>query len=362
MPVSWLEPADHGGAAEARLSIRGFGHKVDHTVFGLALNHPVEAGPSLLANFAQHAVADFHLGARAEPFGRHLAGAVAHAIRDIVTGDDKIRSVRMAAAQNDMGVRVVGVPVIDGDPIELRAEIGFHAAHEVARIGLEVADVAGVLGRHDEAELVPVLPPALLEGDDIGLVRAGAVGARLAAVLGYAVALDVTQMHDGRAPAGLLQIHQPGLDDDAARIAAQGLAGELRRHMAAAEPGAAARGFSPQRPAAGRPGLRRGLEHAAGELRRPRTAARFRRRDLWPEAVVVTRRHDDAPDKPRQADATKHAIAAVAATAWPLHRHAALSAACRHNRRADNTFRTAACRPVLSCPAPQARKRPVSAH
>ena len=63
-----------------------------------------------------------------------------------------------------MGVRVVGVPVIDRHPVQPRAQIGFHAAHQVPRVGPQVVQLGGILGRDDEAEMVPVVPAALLEG------------------------------------------------------------------------------------------------------------------------------------------------------------------------------------------------------
>ena len=43
-----------------------------------------------------------------------------------------------AAAQDDVDVRVVGVPVIDPDPVEFGAEVLLDLAHEVAREALQV--------------------------------------------------------------------------------------------------------------------------------------------------------------------------------------------------------------------------------
>ena len=69
-----------------------------------------------------------------------------------------------------MNVRVVGVPVIDGGPIELRAKILLHLAHKLAGEGFEVRHIHGVLGRDDEAEMVAVLVGALRKGDAVDLV------------------------------------------------------------------------------------------------------------------------------------------------------------------------------------------------
>jgi hypothetical protein len=41
----------------------------------------------------------------------------------------------------------------------------------VAGIAVQVVELLGVLGRDNEAELVPILPSAFLEGDQVGVVR-----------------------------------------------------------------------------------------------------------------------------------------------------------------------------------------------
>src|SRR5690606_10950146 len=56
------------------------------------------------------------------------------------------------------------------------------------------------------------------------------------AIAADALALDVAQVRDSRARAGLLEIHQPYLDGGAARTRGQRLSGEARRHMAAPQP------------------------------------------------------------------------------------------------------------------------------
>ena len=63
-----------------------------------------------------------------------------------------------------MDVRIIGVPVIDADPVELRAEVLLHLPHQVAGEGLEVCHLDRVLRRDDEAEMVPVVLGALGEG------------------------------------------------------------------------------------------------------------------------------------------------------------------------------------------------------
>jgi hypothetical protein len=51
---------------------------------------------------------------------------------------------------------VLGIPVIDGDPVEVGAEVPLGLAHEVAGEPLEVRHLHCVVGRDDEAEVVAV--------------------------------------------------------------------------------------------------------------------------------------------------------------------------------------------------------------
>ena len=61
--------------------------------------------------------------------------------------------------------------MIDGDPIELGAEILLHLADQLAGEALEVGHLRRVLGRDDEAEMVAVLLAPLGEGLGVGILR-----------------------------------------------------------------------------------------------------------------------------------------------------------------------------------------------
>jgi hypothetical protein len=60
------------------------------------------------------------------------------------------------APQHDVRVRMVGVEMIDRDPIEPGAEIMLGLGHQPTDVGFEVGIFHAVLGRHDEAELVTI--------------------------------------------------------------------------------------------------------------------------------------------------------------------------------------------------------------
>ncbi len=60
--------------------------------------------------------------------------------------------------------------MIDGDPIELGAEVLLHLADQLAGEALEVGHLRRVLGRDDEAEMMAVILAPLGEGLGIGIL------------------------------------------------------------------------------------------------------------------------------------------------------------------------------------------------
>jgi hypothetical protein len=66
------------------------------------------------------------------------------------------------------------VPVIDGHPIEPGPEVALRVGHQFPSEGAKVGHLRGVLGRHRELEMVPVLLAGL--GEDLWV---GVVGSRV---------------------------------------------------------------------------------------------------------------------------------------------------------------------------------------
>ena len=66
-------------------------------------------------------------------------------------------------SDDDMGVRMPGVEMIGGDPVEPGRQILLHVPHEITHERLEVCHAATVLWRHDEAELIRVTLLSLQE-------------------------------------------------------------------------------------------------------------------------------------------------------------------------------------------------------
>jgi hypothetical protein len=199
------------------------------------LQGAIQARPPLLLHLALQGLLDLQLGARPQPFGRQFGGAMAEAIGDVVARDDEVFAGVVAPAHDDVRVRVVGVPVVDGHPIEARAQVGLHAAHEVPRVGAQVFQLRAILGREDEAEMVPVVGAAFLEGVEVGGIGLRPVGLARLAIAAHAVALDVAQVLGERLRAGLALIDQQRLDGHAPRHGRELRPREARRRVAASQ-------------------------------------------------------------------------------------------------------------------------------
>ncbi len=94
-----------------------------------------------------------------------VRGPAAHPLGDVVAGNDKVFSSIVLATQDDVRVRVAGVPVVHHrHPVQPRAQVGLQARHQVPGVGTQVFEL---FGGYDEAELVPILAPAFLESGGI---------------------------------------------------------------------------------------------------------------------------------------------------------------------------------------------------
>lgn len=136
------QPTDLGIVRPLRL-----GPQVDIAkLVGLARDLPVEARPAFGIDLTGKAGADFMFGLWAEFGIDQILGASAQAVADIVARDDEIGAGLVDAANEQVDMRIVGIPVIDCHPIKACPEIGFHLPGEIAGEGAQVFHVAGVLG------------------------------------------------------------------------------------------------------------------------------------------------------------------------------------------------------------------------
>ncbi len=201
---------------------------------GIADKLPIEPGPALGLDLIVEAAADVEIGARPELLRDEILRPRPHALADVVPRDDEVLPVVGAAAQDDVDVRVVGVPVIDADPVELGAEVFLDLAHEVAREPLEICHLGRVLRRDDEPEMMPVVLAALGEALHIGIVGLRPEHARLLAVARDALAAQIAEMRVERRAAGIVP-DDPRLDGRETRAARQQPIGLHAGDAAAAE-------------------------------------------------------------------------------------------------------------------------------
>nr|WP_231875047.1 hypothetical protein [Gluconobacter thailandicus] len=89
--------------------------------------------------------------------------------------------------------------MVDGNPIELRAEIGLNLRHQIAGIARQVGKIPGILRRDDEPELMAVVAPTIEKRITIGTVFRPRIEPSPLAIAGGAVALDVAEMGSGLA-------------------------------------------------------------------------------------------------------------------------------------------------------------------
>jgi len=166
---------------------------------GVADKLTIELGPAFGFGLAFKRAADVEIGARPEFLGDQVLGAVAHSALDVVAVDDKIVVVVSPSAHDDMDVRVVGVPMIDGHPVEAGAEILLGLRHEFSREPLQILHAGGVLGRDDESEVVPVVLGAIGEILGVGVIGFRTEHPRALAVAGDAIPAQIIEMSRKRA-------------------------------------------------------------------------------------------------------------------------------------------------------------------
>ncbi len=110
--------------------------------------------------------------------------------------------------------------MIDAHPVQLRAEVLLHLLHQLAREALEVAHLRRVLGRDDEAEVMPIVLGPLRKRLRIGVLGLWAEQVRLLPIPGDALAAEIAEVcRERRGPRAMA--NDAGLDDGVARSAGQ---------------------------------------------------------------------------------------------------------------------------------------------
>ena len=189
-------PADHEVAVLADEESRALPRsQVDHALLLLlAQQHLVEPGHPLGLDLVLQLCLKLDLTLVPQFPGDQFARPVADAMGDIVAGNIEDAAVIKHAADDDMGVGMAGVVMVDRDPVEAGRQIQFHLAHEVPGEAAKVAHLGCILRGDDEPKLMTIFPAPLHKRLAVSLVLERRIGLAPLAVTRNTIPFKVTQM------------------------------------------------------------------------------------------------------------------------------------------------------------------------
>ena len=120
--------------------------EIEQIAFRTLKDCAIEPGQPFGIDLVGHLLAKLQLALWPKRPCHDLGGAVANTMRNIVAGDVEGLAVLGDAPNQDMRVRVTRVEVIDGDPVEVGAQVLLHLCHQVAGDGLERVELRAILG------------------------------------------------------------------------------------------------------------------------------------------------------------------------------------------------------------------------
>ena len=191
-----FHPADHDPAVLAKCVGRPFPRpQVNHSpLVLLGREHLVEPRPPLRLNLRLQLGLKFELALVSE-FQRHQFGSpMADAMGDIVSCDIQDTALLQDAADDDVGMRMAGVVMIDRNPVEACLQVLLHLPHKVAREASQVGHFVGIFRCHDKAELMPIFSTSLHKSLAISLVLNRRVGLPSLPVAIDTIPLEVAKM------------------------------------------------------------------------------------------------------------------------------------------------------------------------
>ena len=89
---------------------------------------------------------------------------------------------------------IIGVPMIDGDPVERGAKVAFGVRHQFSRKRSQVRHILRVFRRNDEPEVVAVIAASFSKALFIRLIRACVEHPGVSAVAGDPIPFEIGQM------------------------------------------------------------------------------------------------------------------------------------------------------------------------
>src|ERR1700680_952115 len=122
---------DQGQLSGSPRRAPGFGPQIDDAVMlgRLGGKHTVELGPAVCLNLSIQPRADFGTAPRSELERDQVAGTGAQALADVVPRDHKVAAIVRLAADDHMDMWILGIPLVDCDPVKLGPEIPFGVCH-----------------------------------------------------------------------------------------------------------------------------------------------------------------------------------------------------------------------------------------
>src|SRR5712692_6706286 len=173
--------------------------EVHETLAGLGDQRPIYTGKAILIDLGRELALLLDRGNRTE-FERHqLACPLANAVGDVIAVDDQILAQLIPTVDDDMNLWMAGIKMVHRHPIELRAQVTFEFAHEVAGEAGQVSELRAVLRRDDDAKLMAIILAAIEEGIAVGPVLRRRIKLPALAIARGAVALNITEMSGGAA-------------------------------------------------------------------------------------------------------------------------------------------------------------------
>ena len=115
-----------------RLTRSGAGN-IQEPIFNIVQHRPVDRGQPVPPNLRMPGSCNLEIAPWPQPLSDEVRRALAEAGFQIAWRDDEVLAPRIFSTHHNMGVRMPGIVVIDGDPVEACAEIAFHLHHQRPR-------------------------------------------------------------------------------------------------------------------------------------------------------------------------------------------------------------------------------------
>jgi hypothetical protein len=172
------------------------GAKIDYPFcpFGFPGERPIEPCPAFGRNLRLKAAPDLKLGSRTKLERDEITRASAQAFADVVAADHEVGTVISATAHEDVDMGVLGVPMVDRDPFEPRTEIARGLIHELAGKATQASELARLIRRDDEPEMMPIVFAALSKGSPVCVISGSIEQFARRSVAGDAIAPQIADM------------------------------------------------------------------------------------------------------------------------------------------------------------------------